>query len=297
MKRKYQQNRIFTPNNPLSPRICPELAQEIGLNESILLLQYEFWMATEGEERQGFLWLRKTVREVRGVFKFWGVATIDRVIQSLLAKGYMVAGDFDEGPGKGGRWMRFDFERLSNLKSIKVDCSTSEQRMFHSEAETDQDGTSVYIEEKTKIEDHKPCALARQAKPVRPKEPDPLAEDRAGLLSFLIEHNGPIRGTGPQTKAINWLLSEADYSADECKRCFAYLSSQAWRGNAITWKTVSDEIGAWKGRGEPSTMVHQNGNGNGNGKGFQTHQTGRRESSEPVAGLNPNLTSRIKRAF
>jgi len=250
-------------------------------------------MVTEGEERQGFLWLRKTVREVREVFKFWGVATIDRIIQSLLAKGYMVAGDFDEGPGKGGRWMRFDFERLSNLKSIKVDCSTSEQRMFRSEAENDQTGTSVYIEEKTKIEDHKPRASARQDKPIRAKAADPLTEDRTELLSLLIQQNGPMRATGPQTKAINWLF-DVGYSVDECKRCFMYLLTQTWRGNAVTWKTVSDEIGAWKTRGEPATMVQ---NGNGNGKGFQTHQTGRGDRSEPVAGLNPNLTSRIKRAF
>jgi hypothetical protein len=167
MKRKYKQNRIFTPNNPLSPRICPELATEIGLNESILLLQYEFWMATEGEERGEFLWLRKTVREVREVFKFWGVATIDRIIQKLLAKGYMVAGDFDEGPGKGSRWMRFDFERLSSLKSIKVDCSISEQRMSQKQARSDQIGTTVLITEKNKTKEQSVRANGN-SKPRRP---------------------------------------------------------------------------------------------------------------------------------
>lgn len=293
--RKYRQNRIFTLNNPLSPRICPELAKEIGLNESILLLQYEFWMATEGEERGEFLWVRKTVREVREVFKFWGVATIDRIVQKLLSKGYMVTGDFDEGPGKGGRWLRFDFVRLSSLKSIKVDCSISEQRMFHPEAKLDQNGTSVYIEEnKTKNEDQNPRASAKQVKPRHQKASDPLAEDRADLMALLIETNGMPRATGTQTKALNWLLGEGAYSADECRRCFTYLLSQNWRSTAVTWKTVGDEIGGWKHRGEPAVMVPSGNGHNGNGK---TNYSGRASvGASPAEGIDDSIWDRSKRA-
>lgn len=126
-KRTFKQNRIFTQNNPLSPRICPELAKEIGLSESILLLQYEFWIATEGEERQGQLWIRKTIREIKQVFSFWGTSTINRLINSLVADGYMIADAFDEGERKNGRWLRFGFEKLATLSSIKIICAETGQ--------------------------------------------------------------------------------------------------------------------------------------------------------------------------
>lgn len=166
-KKKFQANRIFTLNNPLAPRISPELAKEIGLNESILLLQLEFWIVSEGVERDGFVWLRRTVRQIQDVFEFWGVATIERAIGSLLRKGYLVAAQFDPGSGKSARWLRFDFERLATLSSIGVDCSTSEQPMFHSDRKSPQNGTIVLNIDKDK--EYIPSVHKKSPKPVEPK--------------------------------------------------------------------------------------------------------------------------------
>lgn len=139
-KRSFSQNRLFTQNNPASPRICPELAGEIGLNESILLLQYEFWIATEGEEREGHLWVRKTVREIKTVLSFWGTGTINRIIQHLIEKGYCVAGEFDEDGDKNGRWIRFDFDTLLSLKSIKIISAETGQTITN---DSSQVGTNI----------------------------------------------------------------------------------------------------------------------------------------------------------
>jgi hypothetical protein len=117
--KKYQP-RFFIPNNPLAPRISPEVAKEIGLNESLILLQLEYWMSTEGEERDGYLWTRKTVREIQDTFVFWGVATVSRTLGSLSRAGYIVLGDFDEGPGKGGSWIRFNLEKIAALESVRL---------------------------------------------------------------------------------------------------------------------------------------------------------------------------------
>lgn len=118
---KYKHQRLFTLNNPYSPRLCPELAKEIGLNESIMLLQIEFWLATQGEERDdGHLWLRKTIREIQLEFPYWGTGTIGRILEGLISKGFIIAAGLDDGPGRSGRWIRFDFERLNSLQSIRV---------------------------------------------------------------------------------------------------------------------------------------------------------------------------------
>lgn len=160
-KRTFKQNRIFTQNNPLSPRICPELAAEIGLDKSILLLQYEFWIATEGEEREGQLWIRKTVREIKKVFLFWSTSTINRIINKLINDGYMVADALDNGDQKNGRWLRFGFDGLGTLSSIKIICAETGQmfvpkedgicanlRQTASQDETNN-GSSPYIDTKS----------------------------------------------------------------------------------------------------------------------------------------------------
>jgi hypothetical protein len=248
LRRKYQQHRIFTPNNPLSPRICPELAKEIGLNESILLLQYEFWMVTEGEERSGFFWLRKTVREVREVFKFWGVATIDRIIQKLLSKGYMIAGDFDEGPGKGGRWMRFDFERLSTLKSIKVDCSDMEQRMFRSEAKSDQSGTTVYTEEKTKTKE-------RVVDIEKPRRKEPLIEPPFHGEDFM-----------SALALFDAVQREKKKSLGVTRRKLVYDKLSTWSEPVATQALMEAAEAGWPTVYAPKNGNDRNGN-NGNGAG------------------------------
>jgi len=73
-------------------------------------------------------------------------------------------------------------------------------------------------------------------------------------------------------------------------RCqLIYNKMQPWGESVATQALLEAAEAGW-----PSVYFPKDHNGNGK---VQTHQVGRRESSEPVAGLNPNLTSRIKRAF
>jgi hypothetical protein len=117
---KRYQPRFFVPNNPLAPRIAPEVAKEIGLNESLVLLQLEFWMTIEGEERDDYWWVRKTVREIQSTFIFWGTGTVSRTLTSLTNQGFIVYGNYDEGPGKGASWIRFDLDKIDTIKSIRL---------------------------------------------------------------------------------------------------------------------------------------------------------------------------------
>lgn len=253
-KRTFKQNRIFTQNNPLSPRICPELASEIGLDKSILLLQYEFWIATEGEERDGHLWTRKTVREIKQVFSFWSTSTINRIINKLTDDGYMVADALDDGDKKNGRWIRFGFERLGTLKSIKIIsaetgeclshsgtnvCATLNNDLCQSGTNTTQDGTNngnaPYIDTKSKEES---------------KELTPHSR----LMDFQQLRTGPIANGARDGKAAKWLLDHG-YDPQQCMDCFDALMAEEWRTSAVSWCTVQTNIGSW--------LVRRNGNGNG----------------------------------
>lgn len=112
---------LFTVNDPNAPRLCPELAQEIGLNESILLLQIEFWIRTSNtEEREGKSWTYQSVRDIQGFFKFWSLDTINRAIKSLEKQRLIVIGNFNKRAGDRTRWFALNFEACGNLKSIRI---------------------------------------------------------------------------------------------------------------------------------------------------------------------------------
>ena len=66
--------RIFTLNEPNAPRINPALAKEIGLNESLILLQIEFWISISNNEREGKRWTYQSVRDMQEKsFSFWKI--------------------------------------------------------------------------------------------------------------------------------------------------------------------------------------------------------------------------------
>lgn len=160
---------VFIRNNPAAPQLCPELAAEIGLNESILLLQLEYWLTRHGEVRDdGHLWIRKPVREIQETFGFWSVGTINTIIDSLVRKDFVVGAGLDKARGRSGRWLRLNLEKLSSLKSIRV-CSDSEQSMFRNTPDPVQDlNNRPYIDLKNKNIDP-PAGYKVPKKPAEPK--------------------------------------------------------------------------------------------------------------------------------
>jgi hypothetical protein len=71
--------------------VLRSLAAEVGLNEAIVAQQVK-WL----QDRTPDGWVRKTRAEWRKVFPFWSVRTIERVLDSLVAKDWL-----DEKPEPG----------------------------------------------------------------------------------------------------------------------------------------------------------------------------------------------------
>ena len=140
--------RIFILNEPVSPRINPALAVEIGLNESIVLLQIEYWISVSQHFIDGQRWTYQSVREMqKKVFPFWSIATINRTVQSLLQKGYIIEGNFNKAKYDKTRWFALNFEKLSELKSIAIQYDTgvfqNETRSTQNETHSTQNETTI----------------------------------------------------------------------------------------------------------------------------------------------------------
>jgi hypothetical protein len=113
---------LWTSANPTVTRIIPELAAEIGLNESIILLQLAFWIASTNHQVDGEFWTFQSVRDMQQkAFPYWSLDTINRVVNTLAEKNYVkVRDDLNPRKGDNTRWFALNVERLRTLRSVSV---------------------------------------------------------------------------------------------------------------------------------------------------------------------------------
>lgn len=148
---------IFAAAEPTVTRIIPELAVEIGLNESIVLLQIAFWIKTANNCLAGNWWTFQSVRGMQEkAFGYMGLATINRTIKNLEDRRLITTGNFNKRKGDKTRWFALNPEGLSKLNSIKIvsidesgavsDWNTPFQNgtpMFQIGTPSDQNGTTL----------------------------------------------------------------------------------------------------------------------------------------------------------
>ena len=132
--------RIFTLNEPNAPRINPALAKEIGLNESLILLQIEFWISISNNERDGKRWTYQSVRDMQEKsFSFWSISTINRAVNKLIDEGYIIEGNFNKIKYDKTRWFALNFETLNELESISI--NGDDTGVFHNDTRSNQNDT------------------------------------------------------------------------------------------------------------------------------------------------------------
>jgi hypothetical protein len=119
-KNKFQENRIFVLNDPNSPRLSPKLAEEIGLNESILFLQIEFWISISNNFKEGKKWTYQSIRDILEFFPFWSVGTIHRTIKSLINQKLITVKTFNKRKNDKTQWFSLNLEVVNNLNSLTI---------------------------------------------------------------------------------------------------------------------------------------------------------------------------------
>lgn len=135
-----ERSRLFVLNEPNAIRLSPFLASEIGLNESIMLLQVEFWISISDNEHDGMRWTYQSVRDMQEkVFPFWSISTIQRTVQSLLDRRLLVEGDYNTQKYDRTRWFALG-EGLKNLAAIRMVEGVG-TRSGQNETRPSQDGT------------------------------------------------------------------------------------------------------------------------------------------------------------
>ena len=113
--------RLLVLNDPYSMRISSELAQEIGLNESIMLLQLEYLISISAHERDGKLWTRQSLTEMKSkYFGWWSIATISRVIKDLEKMELIHVGTYNRHGYDKTQWFALNEVGINKLHSVAI---------------------------------------------------------------------------------------------------------------------------------------------------------------------------------
>ncbi len=117
--------RLGLANQVVVP-IYTELAAEIGLAESALLVQIDFWIQQGASDpakhlRDGRLWTYQSVRGMAEKIKFLSKDQVDRAIKALEERGLIVIGNYNQRSGDRTRWLAIDHEACARLQSCQTD--------------------------------------------------------------------------------------------------------------------------------------------------------------------------------
>lgn len=105
---------VLFNESPLTVNV--ELAKLIGLNESIVLQQIQYWLKINEKAgrnfRDGYYWTYNTFEEWQEQFPFWSLSTIKRIFAKLEKKKYIIIGNYNKLKIDRTKWYRINYELL-----------------------------------------------------------------------------------------------------------------------------------------------------------------------------------------
>ena len=147
-------HKLLVFNDPYAMRINRELAAEIGLHESIVLLQLEYLISRRGKVHQHRCWLRIKQQYLRADFPWWGQATVCRILQHLRDQKLIEVANHNACSRDRTQWYALCEEGIKQLKSIQL--IQNEFSLPQNEAKSDESDSRSDHADSQINEDHDP---------------------------------------------------------------------------------------------------------------------------------------------
>lgn len=97
-------------------RFSPRLAAKIGLQEAIVIYQFDYWIQKNIEKEQnyndGFYWTYNTYEKWHEQFPYCHVNTIKNAIKNLEEQGLIITANYNKRGMDRTKWYRVNYERL-----------------------------------------------------------------------------------------------------------------------------------------------------------------------------------------
>lgn len=120
-------------------QVLPSLANQVGLNEAILLQQLHFRSLISSNVRDGHKWVYKTYEGWGNEFPFWSIDTIRRAINKLEKEGYVISTSaYNKMKMDKTKWYRVNYEMCilqstQNAHTDSAKCTDGEGRNAQSD--------------------------------------------------------------------------------------------------------------------------------------------------------------------
>ena len=80
--------------------IIPELAKELGLDETIVLQQVHYWLQRCGKVIDNVTWVYNSFNEWTEQFSYWSISKVKRVFYSLEKEGLLISRKINKSKSK-----------------------------------------------------------------------------------------------------------------------------------------------------------------------------------------------------
>lgn len=106
-------NKLLIDDYPI--QVLPRLAEEIGLNEAIIIQQIHYWLNRSGKPIENKRWIYNTYDEWQKQFPFWSVSTVKRTLNNLKKQGLLITGNYNKAGFDKTVWYTIDYDLLNRM--------------------------------------------------------------------------------------------------------------------------------------------------------------------------------------
>ena len=99
-------------------QVLPRLAQEIGLNEAIVLQQMHYWLGISKHEKEGKKWIYNSYPQWVEQFPFWSESTVKRTINKLEKQNLLFVGNYNKAGFDKTKWYSINYTELNKLVTL-----------------------------------------------------------------------------------------------------------------------------------------------------------------------------------
>ena len=96
-------------------QVLPSLAKAIGLQEAIVLQQFNYWLGASTNVHDGRRWIYNTYEDWVRQFPFWSAEAIRKIVKSLRDKGVILTRKQSESSWNKTNFYTIDYEQLDRL--------------------------------------------------------------------------------------------------------------------------------------------------------------------------------------
>lgn len=99
--------------NPMN--VLPSLAETFGINQAIILQQFQYWISRSKNIKDGRRWIYNSFEDWNKQFSWLNIRTIKRIVKSLVNQGIIITGNYNKLSFDRTNWYSIDYDKLTQI--------------------------------------------------------------------------------------------------------------------------------------------------------------------------------------